>query len=72
MMDTTAIYKAMKALREERYQAKKVLFTADEWSEELEIKVTPQRLAAMWKQGLVVREKNRRYYGDDKYRYDVI
>ena len=66
----TTIYEAMKA-HKEYHQAKKMLLTADEWSTELKMKITPQRLVSMYKQGLVVREKGKQYYGDDKYRYDI-
>lgn len=52
-------------------KAKQTWFTAEEWSEELDMNITPQRLAVMYKAGLVDRCKDRKYYGDDRYRYEV-
>ena len=51
--------------------AKQAWFTAKEWSEELGMELTPQRLTAMYKAGLVERARDRKYYGDNNYRYDV-
>jgi hypothetical protein len=51
--------------------AKKADFTADEWSAALGMTISHQRLAAMCRDGLVVRHKNPEFYGDNKYRYDV-
>ena len=51
--------------------AKQAWYSAEEWSEELEMEITPQRLTSMYKAGLVERWKDRRYFGDNNYRYDV-
>ena len=51
--------------------AKQAWFTAKEWSRLLEMEITPQRLTAMYKAGLVERWRDRRYFGDNNYRYDV-
>lgn len=51
---------------------KKAWLTANEWSVELDMAITPQRLTAMYKAGIVERKKNKEYYGDNKYRYNVI
>lgn len=46
--------------------------TADEWSDQLEMKISHQRLAAMCRDGLVERYKDKKYYGDNCYRYDIV
>ena len=46
-------------------------FTADEWSKQLGITITPQRLGSMYKAGLVLRQQDKSYWGDNKCRYDV-
>ena len=52
-------------------RAKQARFTAKEWSNLLEMEITPQRLTSMYKAGLVERWKDRSYFGDNNYRYDV-
>lgn len=52
-------------------RAKQAWFTAKEWSGLLEMEITPQRLTSMYKAGLVERARNKEYYGDNNYRYDV-
>lgn len=44
-------------------------FSANEWSDALGYKITPQRLTSMANQGLVDRDKDRAYFGDNNYRY---
>ena len=69
MNDT--ILQKMKEFRE-KHGAKKALFTAEEWSEELGMVITPQRLGSMYRAGLVVRVQDKRFYGDNKCRYDIV
>lgn len=42
---------------------------ANEWSEILGMSITPQRLASMFRAGLVVRNKDKQFFGDNNYRY---
>lgn len=56
----------------EKNKAKATWFTADEWANELEMQITPQRLTSMVKSGLLERCRDRRYYGDNNYRYNPI
>ena len=65
------IYNKMKEYMVES-GAKKCNFTADEWTAALEMKISHQRLAAMCRDGLVTRFKNKAYYGDNCYRYDLV
>ena len=43
--------------------------TADEWSKELGVAISPQRLVSMYKSGLVDRVKNPKYFGDNYFHY---
>ena len=65
------IYQKMIKWRKEN-GAKKAFMTAKEWSSCLEMTITPQRMTSMVTQGLLERHRDRRYYGDNNYRYDVI
>ena len=65
-----AIYQKMKQFKEENH-ARKAWFTADEWSKQLDMTITSQRLGAMYKAGLVMRSQNKAYWGDNKCRYDI-
>ena len=67
----TTIYKQMKNYMIEN-KCKQCWFTCDEWGSELGITLTPQRMTAMYKAGLVDRKKDKHYFGDNKYRYDII
>lgn len=40
-----------------------------DWSSVLEEKITPARLASMYKAGLVDRVKNKAYFGNDRFHY---
>lgn len=44
-------------------------FTADEWSFNLGMKITPQRLTAMTKKGIVEKRQDKAFYGDSRVRY---
>lgn len=44
-------------------------FDANEWSELLDMTITSQRLASMYKQGFVVRCQDKKYYGNNNYHY---
>ena len=41
------------------------------WAQVLELPITAQRMASMYRQGLVERHKDFHYYGDDRYRYKI-
>lgn len=43
--------------------------TANEWSKELGVAISPQRLASMYNNGFVERVKNPRYFGDNYFHY---
>jgi predicted transcriptional regulator len=43
--------------------------TANEWSKELGVAISPQRLASMYNSGLVERIKNPGYFGDNYFHY---
>lgn len=43
--------------------------TANEWSKELGVAISPQRLASMYNSGLVDRVKNPGYFGDNYFHY---
>ena len=70
----TTIQKKMKTWKAEnlRKPDMKVWMSADEWGEQLDMTITPQRMTAMYKAGLVERCQDKAYYGDNKYRYNVI
>lgn len=51
--------------------ARNAWFTAEEWSKQLDMTITPQRLGAMYKAGLVTRRQDKAYWGDSKCRYDI-
>ena len=50
---------------------KVAFFSADEWAHTLGMKITPQRLTSMYREGLVVRKRDKAIYGDNNYRYDI-
>ena len=64
------IYQKMKQFKEENH-ARNAWFTADEWSKQLDMTITSQRLGAMYKAGLVMRSQNKSYWSDNKARYDI-
>ena len=46
--------------------------TCDEWCEDMEVSITPQKMAAMAKVGYLVKhDRDRKYWGDDKVRYSL-
>lgn len=66
----TIIQKKMEEFKAKNH-AKNAWFSAEEWSDNLDMKITPQRLGAMYKAGLVLRSQDKAYWGDNKCRYDV-
>lgn len=68
---TTTIYKKMIDFMNSN-RAKHAWMTANEWTAQLDIVITPQRMTAMYKSGLIDRVQDKQYYGDTKYRYEPI
>lgn len=64
-------YNAMIKYMEEN-GARRCWMSADEWTANTDLKFTPQRLTAMFKKGLVNRQKDFHYYGDNNYRYEPV
>lgn len=67
----TTIYKKMVDYMSSN-RAKRAWMTADEWTTELGMVITPQRMTAMYKAGLIDKVQDKQYYGDSKYRYEPI
>lgn len=40
-----------------------------EWCDVLEAQVSPQLMTVMFKEGLVARDKDKQYFGDNNFRY---
>ena len=65
------IQKKMEQFKADNH-ARNAWLTAEEWSKMIGETITPQRLGAMWKAGLVIKhDGGRQYWGDSKNRYDV-
>lgn len=43
--------------------------TADEWASNLGMEISTSRMTAMYKAGLVLREKDKKHYGDNVFHY---
>ena len=67
----TTIYEKMTAYMSSN-RAKHAWMTADEWTTELGIVITPQRMTSMYKAGLIDKVQDKQYYGDSRYRYEPI
>ena len=67
----TTIQKKMEQFKANNH-ARNAWLTADEWSNQLGMKITPQRLGSMYRAGMVLKhESGKAYWGDNKCRYDV-
>ena len=65
------IYQKMKQFKEENH-ARHAWFTVEEWSHNLDMTITPQRMGAMFRAGLVMKDnRGKSYWGDNKARYDI-
>ena len=66
------IHNKMKQFKVEN-KARNTWLTAEEWGTQLDMTITPQRLGSMCRAGLVKKwEGDKKYWGDNKNRYDVI
>ena len=75
-MDNDTIISAMaKYINENEINHEKILqfntrwMTVQEWSDVTGLKLSVSKMTALYKAGLVVRAKNKEYYGDDVFHY---
>jgi hypothetical protein len=76
-MENTKVLKAMANYIEDnginaekvRKMATSAWLTAKEWSDILGMTISSQRMTSMYNAGLVVRTKDKKYFGDNNYHY---